>query len=159
MPSVDSLVDFIDNATAWYLGFLLRLCKFPGCNGYLIENGEGQRENDVPMYKKPNTKFCFSCWFIMSSERERERVTQKEEEEESSYFLFSSLWFTRIADPNAPRPTCSIISYCSILDSMMMCVRLAIQLVQQFLLLSIFCSESDACRKLAYCSSSSQEVF
>jgi hypothetical protein len=69
------------------------------------------------------------------------------------------LWFTRIADPNAPRPTCSIISYCSILDSMMMCVRLAIQLVQQFLLLSIFCSESDACCKLAYCSSSSQEVF
>ncbi len=157
MPSADSLVDFTDNATAWHLGFLLRLCKFPGCNGYLMENREGQRENDVPMYKKPNTNFVSHAdsWW---AERERERVTQREEEE-SSYFLFSSLWFTRIADPNAPRPTCSIISYCSILDSMMMCVRLAIQLVQQFLLLSIFCSESDACCKLAYCSSSSQEVF
>jgi hypothetical protein len=33
------------------------------------------------------------------------------------YFFFSALWLTRMAEPNAPRPTCSMISYCSILDS------------------------------------------
>ena len=34
-----------------------------------------------------------------------------------TYFFFSNLWLTRMADPKAPRPTCSMISYCSILDS------------------------------------------
>jgi hypothetical protein len=32
------------------------------------------------------------------------------------------LWLTRMAEPNAPRPTCSMISYCSILDSILLFV-------------------------------------
>lgn len=35
-----------------------------------------------------------------------------------AYFFFSALWLTRMAEPKAPRPTCSMISYWSILDSM-----------------------------------------
>jgi hypothetical protein len=51
-----------------------------------------------------------------------------------AYFFFSALWLTRMAEPKAPRPTCSMISYWSILDSMCsLSFPILCKWVQQFL--------------------------